>query len=1561
MAFSPVEAAKSISETYLRYLKTIFLIGDEDYQMQFEKQLQPQGIFTNGPFLDVTDSFEKCSSIQAMVEAKQLPKSFLRFHINTTRPLYQHQYNAVMHVLGGSNAVVSTGTGSGKTECFLIPILAHLAAEYENGTLCSGVRALLIYPMNALANDQIGRLREILAGFQEITFGCYTGQTEKRYDKALALYQSLNDGKQPLPNEMICREQMKEAPPHILITNYAMLEYLMIRPDDSVFFEAEAAPHWKYIVLDEAHVYSGSTGIEVSMLMRRIKARLQNANIQYVLTSATLGGESSNDAVARFASNLCSANFMEGDVIRAVRIPSCSHETLYTLESSFYLSAADAINAGANPSQIAACIQSAEIMPSGSTAAEMLYEAVVHDATFAKVRALTRVPQTVTEIAKQMGWTLHETEQFVAAASFCEHDGARLFDARYHMFLRAADSVFITLAPSAKVFLERKKTHYEANGRDYAVFEIGTCSACHAIYIIGNIDANKRLIQAAGAVETQDIFLLGSTIQDSDEDHLLKDDGISTEEYKLCPRCGLIYPAKQVHPPACTHGVKTMVKVTRILRHSEGKRLTKCPVCENSSSSNMLRMFFTGQEAVTSVIGTALFEALPSSRIVEVTSQKVNHTGFGVGAGIGSREVISEAKQYLAFSDSRQSAAFFASYMDETYKGILYKRLIVEALKTNAGSQDTDALIDQLTYLFEQYHICAGDKAALRKEPWKALLAELFDNNGNTSLYRTGLLSIAVDGSGIGENPSWNLSKEDVCALCSEFLLGMLSDAAVSYPIPMTTADKEFFTHAGVESAYTFSARDAEKHQIAFIPTRKGLNNRRLDYLQRVYEKCCGPSERPLLIDALEDIWNSILCGNNYLLCSSGTYRVNVKKLVFSAPRVVYRCNKCHHITVNNIRNVCPAYRCDGELEKFDPRDLFSGNHYYELYQNLNIGLLRIREHTAQLDRTTAYEYQRLFQRKKIDVLSCSTTFEMGVDVGSLETVFMRNMPPSPANYAQRAGRAGRNLHAAAFALTFCNKSNHDFTFFAHPHEMMRGHIQPPFFNEENEKIAIRHLYASALGFFWKQYPMYFSTTKELAEANGEHPSGTGVLLSYLQKKPEDLKEYLLRFLPRALAQSFGVDSFAWVDGLLRNSSDSPGVLTLAVQSYQQEVTVLLDEYNRRCAQMYRADSIAQRIQTFQREPVIAFLSRKGVLPQYGFPVDTVELSILDRKSSRQFGLLLQRDLSMAISEYAPGSQVIANGELITSRYIKRPPALLWKMYDYRICKTCNSMEISTHVGDETGGDNFGCCSSCGSPFNSRPETFLIPEFGFEADGDEVRKPGLIRPQRTYNNEIAYVGNSFSPFQDIRIADAEISIRFSQKDEMAVINKSHFFVCESCGYTELDEKDFSNIRSQSHKRSNGYPCGNKYLKRYSLGYRFQTDVIQIRFRSPCLYADQYDAAYSVMTAILHGMCVSMNIDERDVSACLQYYYDNSIARGCYAVVLFDHTPGGSGYVRSLNDPEAFECVLRETLRLMERCTCGGEEGDSSCYGCLRNYYNQRHHDQMKRSDVIRFLQQVFVR
>ena len=158
---------------------------------------------------------------------------------------------------------------------------------------------------------------QYLKDYPEITFGSYTGQTEEDYKIALQGYQNLNDGKMPLPNELICRKQMKQSPPHILVTNYAMLEYLMVRPDDDVFFRPQHTQYWKYIVLDEAHVYTGATGIEVSMLLRRLKARLGKPKIQYILTSATLGSEDDNESVAAFAENLCDSPFYAEDIIRS--------------------------------------------------------------------------------------------------------------------------------------------------------------------------------------------------------------------------------------------------------------------------------------------------------------------------------------------------------------------------------------------------------------------------------------------------------------------------------------------------------------------------------------------------------------------------------------------------------------------------------------------------------------------------------------------------------------------------------------------------------------------------------------------------------------------------------------------------------------------------------------------------------------------------------------------------------------------------------------------------------------------------------------------------------------------------------------------------------------------------------------------------------------------------------------------------------------------------------------------------------------------------------------------
>lgn len=1561
MSFKPVLASQKITDKYLRYLRTIFGIADPIYAKQFEDALKNDKVFAAGPYLDVTDSFEKGHSIEELINSGMLSSHFKELNLHPSRPLYYHQELAIQKVCSGKNIVVSTGTGSGKTESFLIPVFNHLLREYETGSLTPGIRALIIYPMNALANDQVERLRGILADFPYITYGSYTGQTKHRYKDALIDYKALNNDNMPLENELISREQILENPPHILITNYAMLEYLMIRPRDSIFFDEDYRGKWKFIVLDEAHVYHGSTGIEVSMLLRRLNAKVQNETIQYILTSATLGSDNDNAAVAQFASNLCSSPFDKNDVVRAKRIVPEPGREIEELPHKFYCDIASMLERNAREEEIINELQKYTKQKASGSLQEILYEIVLHDKTYWQIRRLLQLPKTINKLVKETGWSHDFIADFVTVASRCEKDGARLFDARYHMFLRATDSVFITLKPNSRLFLNRKDFHYEGD-RKYKVFEIATCSSCHAIYLIGKIK-NGCLEQSNNIDESsrKEMFLLSDHISDTDADSMLEDENIRYEPYEICPYCGRLIRADAVRPESCEHGAYDRVKVFRVKVNTASGELTKCLSCENFNSSGILRMFFPGQEAVTSVIGTALFEELPAYQTKYEYEAAIDDTGFGIASDVERIVHVEEAKQFIAFSDNRQAAAFYASYLGLTYQNILYKRLIVETLLDMTSPKPLTDFVENLTYQFEKYGILKGSDAQANKEAWKAILAEIIDNNGSTSLYNKGLLGIAINDTQITENKKFDLSKKDVASICSVFALGMMADAAVSYDAMLTQADKAYFTYNGVEYGYTLSDADRKWYRRSFIPSpgrislRRSVNlsNKRLDYLMRILARKGYSISKEDATTLLIAIWKNIFeRGGLVIAQKNGVYKLDSRKINIVNSAQWYICNRCKKITIHNVANVCPSYQCQGTLEPVDCAQLFADDHYYNLYKDMDIRALRVVEHTAQLDKETAYEYQKKFQRKEIDILSCSTTFEMGVDVGTLETVFMRNMPPSPANYAQRAGRAGRSRRSAAFAITFCNKSSHDFTFFRQPELMIKGQISPPKFIVENEKIGIRHLYAASLGYFWKNHPEYFSDAAAMMEKEGNYTCGLNALIEYLEGKPEDLKDYLLRFLPESLAKRFKVAEFGWRDTLYGEQ----GVLTKAEAEYSYEVGVLNNAIDTAFRKGKPVDYLRARLRVYQHEDILSFLSRKNVLPKYGFPVDTVEMSVMNRKESIKLGLQLQRDLSMAISEYAPDSQIVANGNLITSRYIRKIPKMGWKMYDYIWC-SCGTLNIAPHVDGENK-ELSPTCRQCRNSFDGKtPETFIIPEFGFEADGSHIRKPGLKKPEKTYRSEITYVGyRNNIVMQSFKVGNADIELGLSPADEMGVLNESNFFVCEECGYAYLDESCYTNITRKRHQNSLGYPCGNSILKKYALGYRFVTDVVIMRFIAPDLW--HRDTALSVLYAIQRGISRYLSIEESDVSGCLQYYFNTRTNQPNFALVLFDKTPGGAGHVRRLNNAETLENVLITSLELMQQCDCGGEYGDSSCYSCLRGYYNQKHHDLIKRGYVINFLRDI---
>jgi ATP-dependent helicase YprA (DUF1998 family) len=290
-----VATSTDIKATYRRYLQSLLAVRDPEIDDALRHAIDSTPILDRGPLLEATPPYAPGASIGDLISEGILASSFADLAstaLPLDRPLYVHQETAIRKAQQGRNILVATGTGSGKTESFLLPILDSLVRERERGELAPGVRALLLYPMNALANDQMKRLRQLLVTYPHITFGRYTGDTESDPRKARDNFAALNLGEPILPNELLSRQEIRQTPPHILLTNFAMLEYLLLRPLDVDLFAHGDDSKWRFIVVDEAHVYDGSQGAEIAMLLRRVRDRVApGRTIQCIATSATVGGD----------------------------------------------------------------------------------------------------------------------------------------------------------------------------------------------------------------------------------------------------------------------------------------------------------------------------------------------------------------------------------------------------------------------------------------------------------------------------------------------------------------------------------------------------------------------------------------------------------------------------------------------------------------------------------------------------------------------------------------------------------------------------------------------------------------------------------------------------------------------------------------------------------------------------------------------------------------------------------------------------------------------------------------------------------------------------------------------------------------------------------------------------------------------------------------------------------------------------------------------------------------------------------------------------------------------
>jgi hypothetical protein len=1638
----PLETTHQIHQTYLRYLKTIYPFQDHVLREAYWQALEEPDRLVKGPLLEVAPPFALGRSIAELAKAGVLSRRFQRLCTNVLpwdRALYLHQDQAITQVAHHQrNLIVATGTGSGKTEAFTIPILNHLLREEEAGTLQEpGVRALLLYPMNALANDQLKRLRRILAHYPAITYGRYTGETEENDTDARDRFYQQFPGDIYRPNELISRQQMRAAPPHILLTNYAMLEYLLLRPEDHAFFDGPGARHWRFLVLDEAHIYDGASGIEIAMLLRRLKDRIvgsEAGRLRCIATSATLGrGRDDFPTAAEFATQLFGETFawephnvMQQDVIEATRIPTAAlgptwgmgpaqlYGALHAVLKPPQDRASDAsalLNALTNaarphvPSEVLAAAQEHArqqmTAPTVERADDETARAGVNAFVYAILRGDIRLHQ-LHDLLRQRPQLLDG----VIAALFPEEDqGAEhliklvdlavrarpdanslaLLPARYHVFARALEGAFACLNSAAHadhqphILLARHETCPECAG---VVVELATCVRCGITYIVGveQEEGSSRILRQVsgdmdGLTGHRAYFLVGDQVSALDEDEEVVageeggNPGSAGDSAVLCLRCGALFPDHMT----CGCGALAVRQRLRRMALPGNAVPHRCISCGARSSGDIIYRFLTGQDAPVSVLATALYQRLPSSTDEEAAL------------------LPGEGRKLLIFSDSRQDAAFFAPYLERTYNQVLQRRLTLKTLLDDrdgrAGELRFDDVVSRLRKQAQQAgcftHRQSNDERKRIVSTW--LMQEFIALERRLSLEGLGLLSFRLVRPERWTPPPllrtapWRLSDEACWQLVAVLLDTLRQQGAMTFPENVDPKD-ETFAPRNKRITVREDRADSRASVLSWVPTQG--SNRRLNLLERVLEtqspELSDTARRQHAMEALRGIWRHITDPRSpwrdYLpsltIAGQGVvYQLSHElwEFVPSDTGAGYRCTRCRMITQVNVLDLCPANGCSGRLESLDSSEPgLTENHYRALYRGLLPIPLTAEEHTAQLTSDEAGKVQERFVRGEINVLSCSTTFELGVDVGELQAVLMRNVPPTTPNYVQRAGRAGRRTESAAFALTYAQRRSHDLTHYTHPERIVAGRIIPPRVSLANEKIGRRHIQAVLWAAFFRYaretHGRLFRTVGDLFQ--GTTPTGAQLLTAFAEERPGHVQEALNRCVPAILQAELGIADWSWLrrpegDGMLDLLDLGVAEVEDDIQLYQALVTEAADKRQFRQAEFYERVT-----RTILGRPLLGFLASRNLLPKYGFPTDVVPLKTDHLHVPEAARIQLERDLRIAIAEYAPGADVVAAKRIWTSGGLYKQPHKDWPILHYAACPSCGRFHRSaTEIG--------ALCPSCGHALADRKRLrgrFIVPEFGFVASRDAARTPGESRPQRLYASRVffaEYAPPSSVPEMEIRYdiipALSSGSIRvaqyYSRFGKLALVNAGlfgrGFRVCQYCGYADMAPEARSSTgrggrggRSGHVNPRSGRECSGS-MQLVHLGHEFLTDVLELRFSGTLAHSGE--ALWrSLVYALLEGAAETLGIRRDDLDGTL-YRYSGDLP----AIVLFDNVPGGAGHVRRI--AEQIVDVFEAAYRRVGNACCGPE---TSCYECLRNYRNQPYHEQLQRGLVHAFLHEV---
>ncbi|HHH47906.1 MAG TPA: DEAD/DEAH box helicase [Gammaproteobacteria bacterium] len=1585
MKSSAVASVHHLIEDYRRFLRTSYRFLDPHLRAQFEAHLAQADVVVKGPYVTLSRDFMLGQTLQELVDAGSVELELLKAHWPFgDQPLYSHQVQALAAGRADHGFVVTTGTGSGKTESFLLPVLDGIVRRKRDGI--SGVQAVLLYPMNALANDQLERLRRLLRGTDlDISYALYTGDSDTANQRL---------GEEPAETERLTRAAIRRDPPDILLTNYKQLEFLLVRAEDRALF----TPALKYLVLDEVHSYRGAQATEIACLIRRLKAhaRLAPGELVGIATSATVAsGDEARGRLADFAAVLFGEAFDADAIIGEAFVsrtpspspwappaPALADDALLDLDPNdeeVICQLAQQLTRRDCPPGPSLTNRLTRLLE-GNLVVEMLETVFADPAPLAAaVQALKeKFPDRAAQADEQVQ---REVEAYLLLGSIGDDAHPPRLRPKLHTFFHGVYDVALCMNPACRALVPQGGTECLKCGS--VARPAALCRTCGQDFVKLRFEKEDD----AKPVGTGDFYSDEHTAFATHQIHKMPEGpGVDDEAGTDDEAPGVLELERRQDAESRLDRVGFCLGCGRVLGEDE-----HCPECN--------------REAVTVLLHRGPLHTCPACGDVYTKGDIVAPLRTGTASSVSiiiERQLArldEQDRKLLVFADNRQDVAHQAGYTADKHRSFALRHLSAHLV-----NEREEVYLQELPELvLEGYQKLGFVPRRLNKyehRRWKEALTYEAANEftryarQRASLETLGLVGVEYDFlDEVAKDVTFTAAAEEA-GLGPDMAINLVR-ACLDVMRRNRAVDYEFFQeyidpnrkrrYRELESEpYNVRLPERDRAPKAFAVDRPDHIRKagrlmgffqenpragQLTAMQKVAARLIGDRGRSeAFLRAMVKVlrkYDILVPVPNFPIPKAeqlpGLQPLQLSHRVIHLVRTDrgFRCNACQTWRPYYLAT-CPTPRCgEGQLQ---PAVLDEDNFYVRLYLDQQPKRLAVREHSAQIPGDQRADIEREFKEGFLDVLVCSPTLELGVDIGPLLTVALRNVPPTPANYAQRVGRAGRRLRIG-FASTFCAGGAHDRHGFEEPEWLVAGEFDPPRVRLDNPRIVERHLRSFLLEHLEQQLP-----------------SRLGDLLDDLRAPSRWERERIQDLLEEVTAkQSRLADQLA---GLLAQDRDAGRVdrydaeeTSKLVGRFNEELTGILERWWQRVAQLKQEHEVYSQIgtprqdkkkaaarerayyeitQDRERAYMLNYLSTQGFLPAYQFPVDTFSLDpgVADTPT-------LYRASAIAIEEFAPGNFVYANGHKLKSIRVlfaggpgagegtpgRSDAEAAGRLQSFQFCERC----------DEVVEETRNACPRCDAALPAAVDAVFVDAFEAEeslrigADEESRQRQYHVRRESLLSSdddECLLYPYPFAPVEYRKLA--QLLVTNWGKSDSKTGEPHKFWLCPDCGrHQPYDPSNPAHQKSLDKWRENHAKYCSGEPVPLILGYKYTTDclVLTVPSRDDTTTVGRWSFSPALVTlaeALLAGASDLLELEPFELAAFVRPAPEAGREE---QIVIYETVPGGAGYVEEIAQrlPEVASAAQKRLY---------GHDCAKACYLCLKHYRNQRWHHFFNK-DVIR--------